>query len=105
MQNFLLVVSLDSNEHIRAGSLVGAFRGLGLVDMITSITNKLPLAFHITESQPLDAVQTTSNLKVISMSICHYSFSIGNYRAIIVDIARDSLLGASTISILPLTMR
>ena len=56
MQNFLLVISLDSNEHIRVGSLARAFRGLGLVDMITSITNELPLAFHIIESQALDAV-------------------------------------------------
>ena len=39
------------------------------------------------------------------MSIFPHSFSIGDYRAIIIDIARDSLLGASTISILSLIMR
>ena len=42
---------------------------------------------------------------MISISIFPYSFSIGDYRAIIIDIARDSLLGASTISILSLIMR
>ena len=42
-----MVLALDTNEHIKLGSLAYMFRSLGLIDYITTITSAQPLESYI----------------------------------------------------------
>ena len=66
-----MIISLDSNEHIRTGHLARSFRRLGLVESITSVTSSSPPASHINGSKPLDAIWVSSDIESKTTSIVH----------------------------------
>ena len=100
-----MIISLDSNEHIRTGHLARSFRRLGLVDSITAVTSASTPDSHINGSKPLDAIWVSSDIEVATASICPHTFSVGYHRDIMIDISRSSLLGSRTIPLLPTKMR
>ena len=93
-----MIISLDSNEHIRTGNLARSFRRLGLFDSINAVTSAFPLLLTLMDLK-------SSDIKVATTSICTHTFIVGDHRAIMIEISRSSLLRSSTIPLLPTKMR
>ena len=100
-----MIISLDSNEHIRTGNVARSFRRLGLVDFITAVTSSPPPSSHVNGSKPLDTIWVSSDIEVKTDSICPHTFSVGNHRAMMIEISRSSSLGSRNIPLLPPKMR
>ena len=91
---FSIVVALDANENMQIGKIARSFRGLGLVDSITSITSNTPPGTHIRGSKQIDGIWTSSDVSVSACSFCPFNFGVGDHRIILVDLVKDNLFGA-----------
>ena len=102
---FSLIISLEPSEHEMSGSLAKSFGTLFIFYSITAITSEVPPSSYIKGSNPLDIIWVSSNSEVKSDRIFPRAFSIGDHYVIVIDIYRYSLIGSSSIHLIPPKMR
>ena len=76
---------------MQIGKIARSFRGLGLVDSITSET---PPGAHIRGLKQIDGIWTSADISVSACSFCPFNFGVGDHRIILVNLAKDCLFGA-----------
>ena len=86
LNGFSIVASLDSNEHTRTRGLERGLQNLDLINTITRIVFSTPSALYINVMNPIDTIWTSSYIDIKAISIYPHSFSIGNYRDLVLDI-------------------
>ena len=104
-RGFSLIISLDSIEKARSGRLDRSLRRLGLLDSITVITSTVLTNSHTNGSNLLEAIWVSSYVELKTTTILPHSLSVGDHRAILIEISRSCLLRSSYIPLLPLKMR
>ena len=97
---FSLIISLDSKKHTRLGNFTRFFRMLCLFDSISTIPSTVPHISCVNGSNSLDAIWVSRKIEVNTASICPQTFSVGDHRAVVIEIPMSSFLGSSSIPLL-----
>ena len=87
-----IILAADVNEHAKEGVLAKELAKIGLTNTYTKMFNQAGPASHITGSDPIDGIWTSSNLSTSAVSILPQKFGAGDHRVILADFDLDQIL-------------
>ena len=94
--NNKIILAADINEHVEEGILAKELKKIGLINVHTKMFKQVGQASHITGSDPIDGIWTSSNLNASAVSILPHRFSAGDHRVILVDFDLDQIMERNT---------
>jgi hypothetical protein len=93
---------MDHNKHVYdrlLGKALGDRDGLNLQEVILTHTGAPTGATFFRSSQPIDGLWTSDNLDISNACVMPFGYGVGNYRAFVLDIPLQSLVGVNPVCI------